>query len=85
MSRGPNLSALYAERRPGCCLACDRPLPVHQGPGRRPALCGRAACERVYQAAWRADRTLRERAPIRRAIGLLAALIELGQLQEGRA
>ncbi len=47
---GPNMSALHAEARPGCCVACDGPLT-----GRQRMRCGDAECARLYHSAYRLD------------------------------
>lgn len=60
---GPNIAALRAEQKPGCCMGCDEPLPVVKKPGRRrTALCGDHECWRIYDAAKKADR--REQDPL---------------------
>lgn len=61
MSRLPNigLEALEEERQPGCCLACDKPLPPPArrpggGPAGRPrVICDDPECLRVYMTAYK--------------------------------
>jgi hypothetical protein len=53
----PLLNELYAERRPGCCVICDLPLPKRKA-GRKPRSMHPGECTktylRLYAAAWRA-------------------------------
>lgn len=46
--RSPNLWALKAEARPGCCIVCDRRLPKSRGKKPRTDLCGEPECKRVH-------------------------------------
>lgn len=46
----PNLSALLAERRPGCCVACDEPLSEPEA-----LVCAQADCFELYDGARRQD------------------------------
>lgn len=55
-SSSPTLEALRADSPLGCCIMCDEPLPVADGPGRKRTICRTYECGRAYMAAWRADR-----------------------------
>lgn len=57
---GALMSAMYEERRPGCCLVCDRPLPP-QTRGRKRSLCGHPECKRTYLTLAQADLRARRR------------------------
>lgn len=57
----PGVAALKAESRPGCCIACDEPLPPKRGAGRKRLLCGKPECERLYNTAHHIGRAVLRR------------------------
>lgn len=51
------LESLALDAKPGCCMACDDPLPepVPGKPGPKRKLCGKEDCWKLYQCLWARD------------------------------
>ena len=72
MTNAPNVEAMAADTRPGCCIACDAPLPA----GRR-RICGEPACLRLYQQVYQADRNAADAASRRARVAHAPAIGEI--------